>query len=283
MGEALRRRWNQLEAVLRQHKRILVAFSGGCDSTFLLAAARKTLGKENILAVTAVSASLAQRERFEAASLAALLDAPHQSIATNELQNSDYRANPSNRCFFCKDELFRSLSPMAKELQMVLADGLNASDRLEIRPGIHAAHQWKVRHPLEAAHLTKRDVRVLSRWLGLRTWNKPASPCLSSRIPYGTAVTPGILRQIEAAEDVLHREGFPVVRVRHYGEQARIEVPLRDLERLQDAMRWLRIVGQLQNAGYQEVIADPRGFRSGRLNGKEENRFPDAHAYEKSL
>lgn len=264
----IREKYEKLRDGLSERRRVLVAFSGGCDSTFLLAASRKILGRDNVLAVTALSPSLPEREKNATQALAVRLDAPHVVISTQELDDPRYQANPSNRCFFCKDELFRHLDPIAKENRMSVADGFNASDRADYRPGYQASQEWNVVHPLDEADLTKREIRVLSRWLGLPTWNKPASPCLSSRIPYGTPVTEEILRQIEKAENVLRAEGFGVVRVRHYGREARIEVPLDELPRLASKETWPRIVGGLQACGYREVIADPRGFKSGRLNDR---------------
>jgi len=280
MSRALRERWLSLERSLRSHQRVLVAFSGGCDSTFLMAAARRTLGRENVLAVTAVSASLPSRDKNSAARLAARLDIPYLFVATGEMANPSYVSNPVNRCFFCKDELFGKLAPLAESRRMVLADGFNLSDRADYRPGFQAAQKWNVAHPLEEAGLEKRDIRVLSRWMGLPTWNKPAGPCLSSRIPYGTPVSEEILRRVEAAESALQEEGFPVVRVRHYGDEARVEVPLRDLDRLREVLGEGRVASRLNALGYRTLLADPRGFKSGRLN---ESILPDAHAYEKNL
>jgi len=264
----LRRKYDTLLAILRKQKRLLIAFSGGCDSTFLLATARTTLGKENVLAVTAVSASLAAQEKESAQALAEGLDVPFLGLNTDELENPAYVANPSNRCFFCKDELFGKLAPLAAQHSMRLADGFNASDRSDFRPGFQASQKWHVIHPLNDADLTKHDIRVLSRWRGLATWRKPASPCLSSRIPYGTPVTNKILRQIEFSESLLHEEGFRIVRVRHFGNEARIEVPLKDLARLQEPDRWARIAERVRSVGYEQVVADIRGFKSGRLNEK---------------
>jgi pyridinium-3,5-biscarboxylic acid mononucleotide sulfurtransferase len=266
VGITLQDKNRALENILREHKRILVAFSGGCDSVFLAAAARRALGKENILAMTAVSASLPEKERAQTIELAAQLDIQHRLLNTDELENPAYAANPSNRCFFCKNELFGKLAPIAQREGWVLADGFNVSDRSDYRPGYQAAQTWKVAHPLDEAGLTKLDIRVLSRWLRLPTWNKPASPCLSSRIPYGTPVTPKTLRQIERAEVVLHAEGFRIARVRHHGLLARIEVPLNDLARLIEPERWSRVSARLEEIGYTSVEADPRGFQSGRLN-----------------
>jgi pyridinium-3,5-biscarboxylic acid mononucleotide sulfurtransferase len=266
VGQTLHGKWHVLRDILQTHKRLLVAFSAGCDSTFLLAAARRSLGKNNVLAVTAVSASLPSKERNRAEALASFLDVDYQMLNTDELENPSYAANPSNRCFFCKNELFGKLAPIAQGGGWVLADGFNASDRSDYRPGYQAAQSWHVVHPLDEAGLEKREIRALSRWMRLPTWNKPASPCLSSRVPYGTPVLQETLRQIERAEDALHAEGFSVVRVRHHGRLARIEVPLVDSRRLLEPERWARIVGQLRTCGYESVEADPRGFQSGRLN-----------------
>jgi uncharacterized protein len=269
----LRAKWNALRQILQKHKRVLVAFSGGCDSSFLLAAARHTLGRENLLAVTAVSASLPQKEIHSTRRLAAQLDVPHLAIETHELDNPAYTSNPSNRCFFCKEELFETLAPIATVNRMTTADGFNVSDRADYRPGFQASQKWHVIHPLDDANLTKHEIRVLSRWMGLPTWNKPASPCLSSRIPYGTPVTKRILKQIETAEDVIRSEGFSVVRMRHYGSEARIEVPLSEFPRLTETRRWQRVTQDVKACGYETVVADPRGFKSGRLN---ENISPRA-------
>lgn len=266
VSRPLRAKWNQLQAELEKHSRVLIAFSGGCDSVLLAAAARRILGKENVLAVTAVSASLAARERAAVAPLVQQLDLTHQFLDTQELNNPAYTANPSNRCFFCKSELFAQLAPLAQRQRMALADGFNTSDRADFRPGVQAAEQWNVQHPLDAADLTKKEIRVLSRWLKLPTWNKPASPCLSSRIPYGTAVTREALAQIDRAEEALHDLGFSIVRVRHYGDTARIEVSPRELARLRDSTVWKKVSKKIRAAGYTHVEMDPRGFLSGRLN-----------------
>lgn len=266
MGEILHAKWRRLSDQLKAQRSVLVAFSGGCDSTFVLAAARQILGKDNVLAVTAVSASLPAHERTATEALATLVDVIHLFLNTHELENPSYASNPSNRCYFCKSELFGQLAPIARERGMTLVDGFNASDRSDYRPGFQASQEWRVIHPLNDADLFKKEIRVLSRWLKLPTWNKPASPCLSSRIPYGTPVTLGVLSQIERAENVLHDEGFRVVRVRHYGELARIEVPVEDIDRLREVERWKRIVDQLLSVGYRVVEWDPRGFQSGRLN-----------------
>lgn len=266
MSQTLHHKWNTLSALLRKEKRVLIAFSGGCDSTFLMAAARRILGKCHVLAVTAMSASLAGREKRCAEELSHYCDVNHQWLETEEMSNPAYTDNPSNRCFYCKNELFGKLTPLAQQKGMTLLDGFNASDRSDYRPGFQAAADWGVKHLLDDSELTQKDIRILSRWLDLPTWNKPAAPCLSSRLPYGTRVTAEVLRKVEAAEEAVREEGFRIVRVRHYGEMARIEVPSHDLPRLAEGERWGRLVEKIQALGYGRVEADPRGFQSGRLN-----------------
>jgi uncharacterized protein len=255
-----------LQKILRGQEKWLIAFSGGSDSTFLLAAAKEASGREHVLAVTAVSASLPAREREQTEALAAQIDVPHIFLSTHELENPSYASNPSNRCFFCKNELFGRLAPLAQERGMRLADGFNASDRSDYRPGFEAAQTWNVAHPLDEAHLTKHDIRVLSRWKKLSTWNKPASPCLSSRLPYGTPVTLETLSRVERAEAWLHAEAFRIVRVRHYGDRARIEVPLQEIDRLRNINFWNRLRRAFHAIGYSHIEIEERGFRSGRLN-----------------
>lgn len=267
MAPGLHKRWEHLTRVLEGYRRVLIAFSGGVDSVFLAAAALRILGSKNVLAVTSVSASLAQRELREVRDFSKLMGLPLREVLTQEFLNPNYTSNPSNRCFYCKTELFSILAPMAHGSGMVLVDGSNASDRKEYRPGRQAAGEWSVRHPLDEADLSKRDIRVLSRWLRLPTWKKPASPCLSSRIPYGTQVTPSILRRVEQAEDIVKSEGFRIVRVRHYGVEARIEVEHCEVPRLSEESRWVRIERLLREVGYQRVSYEPEGFQSGRLNG----------------
>jgi uncharacterized protein len=259
-------KWAALVSILEQEESVLVAFSGGCDSAFLAAAARQVLGKPAVLAVTAVSASLPTQEKQAVQNFVTAFDIEHVFITTDELQNPKYTANPSNRCFFCKTELFEKLTPLAKNRNMRLVDGFNLSDRFDYRPGFQAAQEWNVEHPLDEANLDKHAIRTLSRWMHLPTWNKPASPCLSSRIPYGAPVTSMTLMQIDRAENVLRSDGFPVVRVRHFGDTAKIEVPLSDIPRLKMIERWSRVVNALKKIGYTYVSLDPRGFKSGRLN-----------------
>lgn len=248
----------RLRSILRGLDRVLVAFSGGLDSTYLLSEALDTLGPERVLAVTAESPSLARRERADCEALARRLGAPHRWIRSRELDDPAYAANPSNRCYFCKSELFRLLSPIAAEDDRTLVDGYNASDRREDRPGHQASLEFGVRHPLDEAGLTKDELRELSRRRGLPTWHKPASPCLASRIPHGTPVTVEALARVERAEDSLRALGLRVLRVRHHGEAARIELGPEEHRRLDPSLRAAVAAGVLA-AGYTtaEIAPDP--------------------------
>ncbi len=266
-----REKWEKFLTTLQKCERVLVAFSGGADSTLVLAAARKIMRREDVLAVTAVSASLPLKERKATHALAALLGAEHLELETQELSNPSYASNPSNRCYFCKDELYGKLAPLASARGMVMVDGFNVSDRSDYRPGFQASQKWNVQHPLDDSALGKGDIRVLSRWLKLPTWNKPASPCLSSRIPYGTPVTVERLRMIEKAEEAVKSHGFSVVRVRHFETEAHVEVPLEDIPRLLQKNIWPDVEQKILSCGYEKVWADPRGFKSGRLNSPTEN------------
>lgn len=260
----------KLEEILRSYGSCLVAYSGGVDSVFLAWMARRVLG-ERALAVIADSPSLPRRELAEALEIAQEFALAVEVVRTSEFENASYLANPANRCYFCKHELFTELEPIARERKFaVIAYGENASDVGDFRPGAKAAAEFSVRAPLKEAGLTKAEIRELSARFGLPTADKPQMACLSSRIPYGEAVTPEKLRMIETAENVLRDAGFYEVRVRHHelknGHLARIELGKEEIARLLDGEAFHELAGKIQQAGYQHVTLDLEGYRRGSLN-----------------
>lgn len=262
---AAEEREQALKALLRGFGRVVVGYSGGVDSTYLAAVALETLGPDRVLAVTGLSPSLSQAQRDTAEQVAADLGLPHRVADTYELEDPNYAANPSNRCFFCKSELWTRLRKVADEFgDAVLLDGSNADDRGDWRPGFRAADEHGVRSPLLECGLTKRDIRTLSRRRTLRTWDQPAAPCLASRIPYGLAVTPERLRAIERAEAALRALGLIVFRVRHHGDVARLEVAPAQMDFAVEHA--VAICAAVRDAGFERVLLDVRGFRSGSLN-----------------
>ena len=253
-----------LRRTLRELDSVVVAFSGGADSAFLAWVANDTLGGDRVLAATAVSPSLAGEERDDCRTLAAEWSLRWREVETSELDDSVYRVNDGERCYWCKSSLMDALAPIAVDASATVALGVNLDDLGDHRPGQRAAAERGAVFPLVAAGFTKADVRAWSRTLGLRTWDKPAAACLASRVPYGTAVTVEVLGRVERAERGLHLLGFRDVRVRHYGDSARVELPLEDLARAV-AVRD-DVVAAVKGAGYAYVTLDLEGLRSGNLN-----------------
>ncbi len=257
-ARALREQLSSLSAVV-------VAYSGGVDSAYLACVAHDTLG-DRALAVTADSPSYPERHREMATLIAQRFGLRHQVIHTREVERAEYRANPANRCYFCKHELYTHLSKIATDRHAVVVDGSNADDRGDYRPGRQAAREFGVRSPLDEVGLRKDEIRELSRAAGLPTWDEPASACLSSRIPYHTEVTPEKLRMIERAEQSVRALGFRVCRVRHHDELARIEIGRDEMARALEPETAAAMVRELKAIGYRYVTIDLQGYRTGSLN-----------------
>lgn len=255
-----------LSELLSDIPALIVAYSGGVDSAYLAYVATQALG-DRAVCVTADSPSYPDRHRALAIRIAAQFHLNHQIIATNEMAREEYRANPANRCYYCKHELYTQLTELAREQNIpVIADGSNADDRGDYRPGRQAAREFGVRSPLDEVGLTKDEIRELSRQAGLPTWDEPASACLSSRIPYFSEVTDEKLRMIERAETVLRDLGFRVCRVRHHDTIARLELGRDEMARAQDPEVAEAIDRELRAIGYAHVTVDLRGYRLGSLN-----------------
>ena len=254
-----------LENWFGQRKGSLVAFSGGIDSTLVLFLARKFQGRDNAIGVISNSESLKNKDFRLAQSFCEEFDIQLRVIKTNELSDIQYSQNPINRCFFCKDHLFHDLQELKKEYPgFEILSGTNNDDLGDYRPGIDAAKKNMVESPLVECKITKEDIREIARHFNLPNWNKPASPCLSSRIPYNQAVTLEKLRQIEAAEDILNRYGFEDVRVRHYETYGKIEVQKEDMEKLQAIRNTL--ISEIKAIGFARVEIDEEGLVSGKMN-----------------
>ena len=259
-------KFQNLQDILKSMKTVLVAFSGGVDSTFLLKVARDVLGN-NVLAVIASSATYPASEQQEALRIAEDLEVKYKVIHTKELDDPNFRDNPPERCYFCKKELFSRLQEIAAEENIPhVCDGSNFEDTFDFRPGSKAAQELDVRSPLKEARLGKNEIRILSKKLGLPTWDKPAMACLSSRFPYFTSIDNESLRQIDSAEEYLRSKGLSQLRVRHHGQVARIEIDPSDFSVIMKKKTREDIVENLKKIGYQYVTLDLTGYRTGSMN-----------------
>jgi uncharacterized protein len=266
MDATLDSKLDRMRAMFAPMRNLIVAFSGGVDSTFVLKVAHDVLG-DSVLALTTTSPTMPDEDRDSALAMARLIGARHLLVESNELEIAGYAANPLNRCYLCKHNLFTVCEAKAGELGIdEIVDGLNLDDLHDYRPGMQAATEKRVRHPLVEAEMTKADVRELSRAMALPTWDRPASPCLSSRFPYGTEITPDGLRKVAAGEKLLHSMGFAVARVRYHGDVARLELEQGEIARVFEPAIRETIDREFKKAGFRFVAIDLKGFRSGSLN-----------------
>jgi uncharacterized protein len=266
VGKDAEQKLHVLEARLEQLDSLMVAYSGGVDSAFLAATAHRVLGNR-MLAVLADSPSLARRDFEQACAFAREQEIPLRTVETGELERPDYLRNDANRCFYCKDTLFESMEALGGKLGFQrIAFGMNADDRGDYRPGQRAAAEHAVLAPLAEAGLTKIEIRALARAAGFALWDRPAAPCLASRVEYGRAVTREVLAQVEKGEESLRQLGFHELRVRHHGEMARVELARAEMPRALTMEMLDAITAALKAAGFQYVTLDCAGFRSGSMN-----------------
>ena len=259
-------KYEQLKKILANINSAIVAFSGGCDSTFLLQTAKEILGNR-VIALTAISPSLPEWEREETKLLAKQLGVKHIFVQSRELDNPNYRKNPQNRCFFCKDELYNLAINEAKKLNIpTIMDGTNADDLGDYRPGLQAAKKYSIRSPLAEAKLTKKEIRYLSKLSGLPTWDKPATPCLASRFPYGTEITLERLKKIERCEKKLRELGFSNFRARYHFPILRIELSPEEFPKILEPKIRQSITKTAKQEGFLYTALDLEGYQTGSLN-----------------
>ncbi len=264
--DVLNEKVDALRSIFAPMTSVIVAFSGGVDSTFVLKVAHEVLA-DRALALTTTSPTMPDDDRRSALEMARLIGARHLVVESNELEVPGYAANPVNRCYLCKSNLFTVCEAKAAELGVAeIVDGLNLDDLHDYRPGMQAASERRVRHPLVEAQLSKAEIRELSRSMGLPTWDRPASPCLSSRFPYGTQITEEGLRKVEQGEQLLHALGFRVARVRYHGDVARLELETSEIQRIFDPSTREIVDREFRKIGFRFVAVDLKGFRSGSLN-----------------
>jgi uncharacterized protein len=266
MDATLDAKLDRMRAIFAPMRSLIVAFSGGVDSTLVLKVAHDTLGGR-VLALTTTSPTMPDEDRDSALAMARLLGARHLVVESNELEIPGYAANPLNRCYLCKHNLFTVCEAKAAEFGIdEIVDGLNLDDLHDYRPGMQAASEKRVRHPLVEAEMSKAEVREVSRSMGLPTWDRPASPCLSSRFPYGTVITPEALAKVAAGEKLLHSMGFAIARVRYHGEVARLELEQSRIAQIFEPALRDTVEREFKKIGFRFVAIDLKGFRSGSLN-----------------
>ena len=258
---------NKLNKIISSYSKAIVAFSGGVDSTLLLKLCSDILGRRNVVAITGVSQTYTEEEKRVASRFAEKLGVKHMLLETDELACLEFAENPGNRCYYCKQELYRKIAGAASTKGFpAIFDATNIDDLADYRPGRRAAEERGVISPFVLAGFTKKDIRSLSKKLGLSAWDRPANPCLASRVPYGTRITEEVLGMIHAGEKFIRDLGFPVVRLRHHDQLARIEIPAKDFPRVLKRRTLQKIAAHLKSLGYLWIALDIEGYRTGSLN-----------------